>query len=721
MKCSKSTVFLLTLTLILTANFLYSEAQEDDYEKNIAVFNLDARGVSDIEAKAITDRLRIELQKSGEYRLLERDMMNMILEEQSFQLSGACSEASCLVEVGQLLAVNKIVGGSVTKIGSLFTIEVRIVDVETGEIFKNVIEDYNGPIENVLLKTTKIIANKLLGQSGEWGGIQVGSSDLVISSNPPGAKIYLNDKPTAEITPATISGVADGTYKLYLKKDNLTATKTITVVPNQLHKFELVLKPEAFKLRIYSEPTGADVFLIKEEYLGSRKYYNNAENYKKIGQTPLDHTVYDSTIEYSLYLNKNGYNYHQEVVKFSKDNVTRLKVLLAAEKTCVVAVNNPTENNLLIDFKRNFLGSKNKKYLKKYENILISLPNDLYFLDIHFVESTIINRISAGKIIGDKYSLVQNDSIDFVESRYVLNIREYLKQKSISPISFYNPLPHKYHLELSGEKTGAETNILLSKSAKNNILLPWDLYSISFYNPLPHKYRLELKGEKTGAETNILLSKGTQKYILLPWDLYSIKLILTQSKTILNLMNIKKRINDETIVFKGKRHINETQNSINLTTYADSISVFPIVFENNTLFDCELLLEGENLGNEWNKKIRLLKNIELLIPKDTYTIRSIFSSNSEQNKVMNINKNIKKVIIGELFGYGTLRIAVKPKYCIVKISGIRNDPNIEPSLINGVQLPSGKYNIELSLHLKTKKFEVEIKPDTLNYYELSLE
>ena len=103
---------------MITANFLYSETQEDDYEKNIAVFNLDARGVSDIEAKAITDRLRIELQKSGEYRLLERDMMNMILEEQSFQLSGACSEASCLVEVGQLLAVNKIPVGASRSVGT---------------------------------------------------------------------------------------------------------------------------------------------------------------------------------------------------------------------------------------------------------------------------------------------------------------------------------------------------------------------------------------------------------------------------------------------------------------------------------------------------------------------------------------------------------------------------------------------------------------------------
>lgn len=665
---------------MITANFLYSETQEDDYEKNIAVFNLDARGVSDIEAKAITDRLRIELQKSGEYRLLERDMMNMILEEQSFQLSGACSEASCLVEVGQLLAVNKIAGGSVTKIGSLFTIEVRIIDVETGEIFKNVIEDYNGPIENVLIKTTKIIANKLLGHSSEWGGIQVGSSDLVISSNPSGAKIYLNDKPTAEVTPATISGVADGTYKLYLKKDNLTATKTITVVPNQLHKFDLVLIPEAFKLRIYSEPTGADVFLIKEEYLGRHECYNNAENYRKIGQTPLDHTVHDSTIEYSLYLNKNGYKYHQEVVKFSKDNVTRLKVPLEAEKMCVVTVNNPTENNLLIDFRRNFIGSKNRKYLKKYENVQFSLPDDLYFLDLHFVENTIINKIGAGKIIADKYSLVQNDIIDFNKSENTLDIEEIFNQKSISPISFYNPLPHKY--------------------------------------------RLELKGEKTGAKTNILLSKGDQKNILLPWDLYSIKLILTQSKNILNLMNIKKRINDETIVFKGKRHINETQNNINLKTYADSISVFPIVFENNTLFDCELLIEGEKLGNKLQRTIYRLKEIEVLIPKDTYIIKSVVSSDNEYSKTLNIDENIKKVMIGELFSWGTLRIAVKPEYCMLELSGtdIRDDTDFKSTLLEGMYLPVGIYRITLSkLFFTSKKFKVEVKSDTLNYYELSLE
>jgi len=677
MKCFKNAVFLLVLTLIFNANFLFSETQEDDYEKNIAVFNLDARGVSDIEAKAITDRLRIELQKSGEYRLLERDMMNMILEEQSFQLSGACSEASCLVEVGQLLAVNKIIGGSVTKIGSLFTIEVRIIDVETGEIFKNVIEDYNGPIENVLLKTTKIIANKLLGQSGEWGGIQVGSSDLVISSNPPGAKIYLNNKPTAEVTPATISGVADGIYKLYLKKNNLTATKTITVVPNQMHEFDLILKPEAFKLRIYSEPTEADVFLIKKEYLGIRKYYNNSENYIKIGQTPLDYTVYDSTIEYSLCLNKNGYNYHQEVINFSKDNVTRLKVPLEAEKMCSVTVNNPTEHNLVIDFRRNFLGSKNRQYLKKYENVQFSLPCDLYISNLHFLENTIINKIGAGKITDDKYSLIQNDSIDCVGSKYVLNIRDYFKQKSIS--------------------------------------------LISFYNPLPHKYRLELNGEKTGSEASIFLSKGDRKKILLPNDLYLIKQFLIRSRSILRYISKKGIAEKEIIVLKLKEHISDINNNISLGEYADSISVFPIVFENNTLFEYRLSIEGEKLGNKWHRNIYRLSKTELLMPKDTYTIKSIFSNNSELRKVMNIDESAQKIVLGELSDWGTLLIAVKPAYCMVALSGTDIRDDLKSELLNGIQLPVGKYKIMLSHGFKTHNFEVEVKPDMVNYYELSLE
>ena len=149
--------------------------------KNMAVYNFTGLGVSNIEAQVISDRIRVEIGKFDTYSIIERGLMEQILKEQVLQLSGLCDDASCLVEVGQILAVHYIVGGSVSKIGNLFTIEARIIDVESGQIVTSVVEDYNGPIENLLVQTTKVVAEKLIGESADTGSrLLIGTCDLVV-------------------------------------------------------------------------------------------------------------------------------------------------------------------------------------------------------------------------------------------------------------------------------------------------------------------------------------------------------------------------------------------------------------------------------------------------------------------------------------------------------------------------------------------------------------
>jgi len=47
----------------------------------IAVMDFIAKGVSDTEASALTDRLRTELVQTGQYKVVEREMMTAILAE----------------------------------------------------------------------------------------------------------------------------------------------------------------------------------------------------------------------------------------------------------------------------------------------------------------------------------------------------------------------------------------------------------------------------------------------------------------------------------------------------------------------------------------------------------------------------------------------------------------------------------------------------------------
>jgi hypothetical protein len=129
---------------------------------NIAVMTLKASsGVTEGEAEIITDRLRAELFNTGAVNIMERDQMTAILKEQGFQQSGACTDEACMVEMGKLLGVQQMYTGSIGKIGSIFMINLRIIDVQTGQVLRAVSRDINGM--EVVVSNLPGISKELVG------------------------------------------------------------------------------------------------------------------------------------------------------------------------------------------------------------------------------------------------------------------------------------------------------------------------------------------------------------------------------------------------------------------------------------------------------------------------------------------------------------------------------------------------------------------------------
>lgn len=116
---------------------------------NIAILDLNAVGISKDESIVLTNRLRSEIFSTNRFVLIERNKMNEILKEQGFQLTG-CTSSECLIEAGQLLNVEQMLGGSVGKIGNTYTIEIRLIDIMTGKILAMATEDIEGKIDDVL-------------------------------------------------------------------------------------------------------------------------------------------------------------------------------------------------------------------------------------------------------------------------------------------------------------------------------------------------------------------------------------------------------------------------------------------------------------------------------------------------------------------------------------------------------------------------------------------
>ena len=147
-------VNILILVLILSTIQLYGQRM------NVAVLDLDPTGVSKEDSRFLSDRLRTELFETGGFQVVERDKMEEILKEQGFQNTG-CTSVECAVEIGQLLNVNRIIAGGIGKIEDIYSISLRMIDVQTGAIVRTATEDYEGKLSEVLTDIIPEVAERL--------------------------------------------------------------------------------------------------------------------------------------------------------------------------------------------------------------------------------------------------------------------------------------------------------------------------------------------------------------------------------------------------------------------------------------------------------------------------------------------------------------------------------------------------------------------------------
>jgi curli biogenesis system outer membrane secretion channel CsgG len=156
----KKLLFSVTV-LILMSSFTLGQS---DRKTAVAVMNLKGSGISEQDTKFLTDRLTIELQRTGTFDVLERDKMSEILKEQGFQQTGACDETACLVEAGRMLPVQKMIGGSLGKIGDVYAAQLRLIDLKTGKVEMTSARDYKGQMEFLLTVGMREVSEELSGK-----------------------------------------------------------------------------------------------------------------------------------------------------------------------------------------------------------------------------------------------------------------------------------------------------------------------------------------------------------------------------------------------------------------------------------------------------------------------------------------------------------------------------------------------------------------------------
>lgn len=131
-KIKKILVFML---LLLNTLWGYSQLKDE-----VAVLYLNSTGVS-LDPVQLGNLTRIELEKLEKFQVTDRFEMLDIMEKSGFSNTN-CYGRSCLIELGKILNVQRIVSGNVEKYGEKIIITLRLIDVNTSQIEKVVVDEY---------------------------------------------------------------------------------------------------------------------------------------------------------------------------------------------------------------------------------------------------------------------------------------------------------------------------------------------------------------------------------------------------------------------------------------------------------------------------------------------------------------------------------------------------------------------------------------------------
>lgn len=127
----------------------------------IAVLDLNAQGVSPVTAQVLSESLRTELYNSGRFRVMNREDVDKVLKEKEFERTVTTDSNAKIAEMGTALGVDKMVTGSIGKLGTTYSVTLRVVDVVSHENERIATERHRGTEDDLFL-TVEMVAKKLV-------------------------------------------------------------------------------------------------------------------------------------------------------------------------------------------------------------------------------------------------------------------------------------------------------------------------------------------------------------------------------------------------------------------------------------------------------------------------------------------------------------------------------------------------------------------------------
>ena len=129
----RHSVGLYLMVLLMVPVVAFSEERSE--RPVVSVMNFATSGISDSDAVVVVDYLSSIVVNMGTFRVIDRTQREAVLREIEFSYSNSTDE-NRQIEMGKLLAATYIITGSIGKLEDRFLVNVKLIDVQSGETLK---------------------------------------------------------------------------------------------------------------------------------------------------------------------------------------------------------------------------------------------------------------------------------------------------------------------------------------------------------------------------------------------------------------------------------------------------------------------------------------------------------------------------------------------------------------------------------------------------------
>jgi len=171
----------------------------------IAVIQFEANGVDKTVANILTDAVHSQLRKLPDARVISQREIETMLQYEKVKMQMGCTDVSCMVEIGGALGVDKLVAGSLGKLGDSYLFALKLLSIHDGKIegmfdkrlMEGDEEDFLETIPEALatlfpkhaLLWPKDSMKRKIGRAGPWPWVMVGVGGAAVITG--GVMTYL--------------------------------------------------------------------------------------------------------------------------------------------------------------------------------------------------------------------------------------------------------------------------------------------------------------------------------------------------------------------------------------------------------------------------------------------------------------------------------------------------------------------------------------------------